>query len=304
MFITDRLLSVYDQIIIYGAKGWIGQSAVSILLNQNSNLPRDKILLIGSKSEQFNNSNKLLDIYSVADSIKFVDKNCLFLNAAYLRREKIKTMSRDEYIQKNYEISEFGKKLLEKNKIKTFINLSSGVASEKLYKFTNITDDLYAKSKISDEIKFQSACDSVSAFFINCRIYSVSGKFINEFENLALSLFIQQAFKKPNVINVKSPKTLRTYVNAVDLVRVLFELSLNKKNYTIDSGGYLIQLGQLADKISSITQIASVDKSSNLVKSADYYGDFKIFNELAKQCGIKLLNIEDQIIETMIAFNK
>ena len=304
MSITDRLLSVYDQIVIYGAKGWIGQSAVSVLLNQNPNLSKNQILLIGSKSEQFSNSSKVLDIYSTTDSTKFVSSNCLFLNAAYLRREKIKTMNRDEYIQKNYEISDFARKLLKENNIKTFINLSSGVASEKLYEIVNRTDDLYAKSKIADEMMFQSTCDSVSAFFINCRIYSISGKYINEFQNLALSLFIQQAFQKPRVISVRSPETLRTYVNAVDLVKVLFELALNKKNYMIDSGGYLIQLGQLADKIASITQSASVEKSTSINKSADYYGDFKMFNELAKQCGIGLLDIENQITDTMIAFNK
>jgi hypothetical protein len=63
-------------------------------------------------------------------------------------------------------------------------------------------------------------------------------------------------------------------------------------------------LGQLADKIASITQAVSVEKSSYTNKSADYFGDYKMFNELAKQCGVKLLNIDNQITETIMAFNK
>jgi hypothetical protein len=130
----------------------------------------------------------------------------------------------------------------------------------------------------------------------------LSGRYLNEYENLALSSFIKLAMTKPKIIIVQSQNTFRTYLDSIDLVRVLFELSLTNSNYAIDSGGSLIKLGQLADKIATIIPGVSVKKSETLNKSNDYYGDFEKFNELALKHGTKLLDIEDQINETLKAF--
>ena len=35
MSLTTRLLDNFDQIVIYGAKGWFGRSAVSVLFDEN-----------------------------------------------------------------------------------------------------------------------------------------------------------------------------------------------------------------------------------------------------------------------------
>jgi nucleoside-diphosphate-sugar epimerase len=300
--LTDRLLSTYDQIIIYGAKGWIGRSAINVLFDKQTKSIKKQIVLIGSKSEQLISTSETYKIYSANESEKYIGKNCIFLNAAYLRQEKLKFFSQSEFIQKNNEIMKFGEKLLKQNRIKTFINLSSGVASKNAYLIEKGKYDVYASCKINDEMMVKNACDSVSATLINCRIYTISGRFLNEFENLALSEFIKQAIIKPNIIRVKSEHTLRTYLDSIDLVKVLFELSLTKKNYIIDSGGFLIKLGQLADEIAAIIPESSVEKICSVTKSADYFGDFQKFNELATKCGIELLNIDSQITETLNAF--
>ena len=302
--LTNRLLSVYDQIVIYGAKGWIGKSAVSVVFNQKAHRIQKSILLVGSKTEQLINSGELVQMYSANDAKNFVSKNCIFVNAAYLRREKLDFYSPNEYIRKNREIIEFGENLLRQKRIKTFINLSSGVASQNTDYVRNERNSVYAKCKIDDEILIKNVSDSASAALINCRVYSISGKFINEFKNLAFSLFMKQALTKPNIITVESQNTYRTYLDAVDLITVLFHLSLNNKSCMIDSGGSLIKLGQLADKIATILPAASVTKLDYSNNSADYYGDFEVFNNLAAKFGIKLLDIEGQISETLKAFRQ
>jgi nucleoside-diphosphate-sugar epimerase len=300
--LTDRLLSVYDQIVIYGAKGWIGRSAVHVISDKKTHWNEKQILLVGSRSEFLTNSDKSLKVYSANEAEKYVSKNCIFLNAAGLRREKLKSHSQNEFINKSREIIEFGEKLLKQKRIKTFINLSSGAASQKSDLNENGNDDVYTKCKIHDELIIKNASETVSAALINCRVYSISGRFLNEFENLAVSLFIKQAIAKPHIIKVKSQNTRRTYLDSIDLVKVLFELSLSESSYTIDSGGFLIKLGELADKIATIIPGSSVHKVETTNKSPDYYGDFETFNELADKFGIKLLNIERQIIETLNAF--
>jgi nucleoside-diphosphate-sugar epimerase len=299
---VERLLSQYEQIVVYGAKGWIGRSAVSLVSNKKTDWTKRQILLIGSKSESFINSGEFLQIHSAQEAQKYLSKNCIFLNAAYLRSEKLNFYSQNEFVQKNKEIIEFGEKILKQKRVKTFINLSSGIASQAPDLIENDKLRIYAKCKIDDELIIKNASDSVSSLLINCRIFSLSGRYLNEYENLALSSFIKLAMTKPKIIIVQSQNTFRTYLDSIDLVRVLFELSLTNSNYAIDSGGSLIKLGQLADKIATIIPGVSVKKSETLNKSNDYYGDFEKFNELALKHGTKLLDIEDQINETLKAF--
>jgi nucleoside-diphosphate-sugar epimerase len=300
--LVERLLSQYEQIVVYGAKGWIGRSAVSLVSNKKTDWTKRQILLIGSKSESFINSGEFLQIHSAQEAQKYLSKNCIFLNAAYLRSEKLNFYSQNEFVQKNKEIIEFGEKILKQNRVKTFINLSSGIASQAPDLIENDKLRTYAKCKIDDELIIKNASDSVSSLLINCRIFSLSGRYLNEYENLALSSFIKLAMTKPKIIIVQSQNTLRTYLDSIDLVRVLFELSLTNSSYAIDSGGSLIKLGQLADKIATIIPGVSVKKSETLDKPNDYYGDFEKFNELALKHGTKLLDIEDQINETLKAF--
>jgi nucleoside-diphosphate-sugar epimerase len=301
--LVDRLLSVYEQIVIYGAKGWIGRSAVSLVSDQKTDWTKKQILLVGSKSEFFVNSGELLQIYSAQDAVKYLSKNCIFLNAAYLRREKLDLYSKNEFIQKNKEIIEFGERILRQKKVETFINFSSGVAGRAADLIEDTKYSIYAKCKIDDEVVIKNASDSASSSLINCRVFSLSGRHLNEFENLALSLFIKQATTKPRIIMVKSKDTYRTYLDSINLVEVLLGLSLTRSSYMIDSGGFLIKLGHLADKIATIIPAVSVNKSFTPKDSSDYYGNFEMFNELAAKLGTKLLNIEDQINETLKAFN-
>jgi nucleoside-diphosphate-sugar epimerase len=301
--LIERLFGIYEQIVVHGAKGWIGRSAISLVSDPKTDWTKKHILLIGSKSEFFMNSGELLQIHSAQEAEKHLSKNCVFLNAAYLRSEKLDFYSQNEFIQKNKEIIEFGEKILKQSKVKTFINLSSGIVNQELNLPENHKHSIYAKCKIADEVAIKNACDSVSSVLINCRIYSLSGRYINEFDNLALSLFMKQAITKPKTITVKSQNAYRTYLDSIDLVRVLFELSLTNSSYMIDSGGFLIKLGQLADKIAEIIPNVSVNKLSTLTDSNDYFGDFKKFNELAAKFGKKLLNIEEQIAETLKAFS-
>ena len=301
--LVERLFSRYEQIVVYGAKGWIGRSAISLVSDEKTNWTKKNILLIGSKSEYFINDGQVLQLHSAQEAQKYLSKNCVFLNAAYLRSEKLDFYPQNKLVQKNKQIIEFAEKILKQNRIKTFINLSSGIVDQELNLPKSHKLSVYAKCKIDDEVTIKNACDSVSSLLINCRIFSLSGRYINEFENLALSLFIKQAVTKPKTITVKSQNTYRTYLDSIDLVRVLFELSLTNSSYMIDSGGFLIKLGQLADKIAEIIPNVSINKLSTLPESNDYFGDFNHFNELAFKFGKKLLNIEEQITETLKAFS-
>ena len=304
MSLANRLLDNFDQIIVYGAKGWFGRSAVSALIQENPALKDNQIVFIGSKSESGHSVDLPWEIHSSADSLKLVHSNILFVNSAYLRREKLNLMSESEFEAKNQEIMDFGISLIESGKVKTFLNLSSGVASQGTLDDLDKVKDPYTRSKIKDEAVLMSLCGSMNTNLVNCRIYSMSGKFINEFENLALSSFINQANEESKEIVVKSPSTKRTYVDSIDLARVLLEISAKGGSTFLDSGGALTTLEQVANEIASQSSGAKVIIPSEFKKSPDYFGDYQRFNQLAAECEVELLDLRDQIIETQKAFIK
>jgi nucleoside-diphosphate-sugar epimerase len=298
MSLTTRLLDNFDQIVIYGAKGWFGRSAVSVLFDENLYLKENQILLVGSKSESANIVSLPLDVYSSADAQQHIRSKILFLNSAYLRREKLDHMPANEFELKNQEIMKFGENLLRAGKIKKFINLSSGVASQGTLESLSHIEDPYAKCKIIDEAKFNALCESMGADLINCRIYSMSGMHLNEFTKLALSTFISNSMSKTHQINVNSPTTMRSYVDSIDLARVLFELSLSEGSHSIDSGGSVTSLGSLAADIAELNPGTTLVMPDQFEKSPDYFGDYETFNNLAAELGVELLDLEQQIIET------
>jgi nucleoside-diphosphate-sugar epimerase len=300
--LTSQLLANYDQVVIYGAKGWMGRSAVELLTREEQHFRRHQILLIGSKTELAHNAKLPVDVFSANEATQYLGQKILFLNAAYLRREKLNEMKAEEYEKKNEEVIEFALDQIKSGKIKTFINLSSGVASQGSLENLHLVTDLYAKAKIRDEALLSKACELIKIQLINCRIYAMTGKFVNEFNNLALTSFIGQAIKDPYSISVKSPTTLRTYIDSGDLVEVLFRLALTGNNYQIDSGGELTSLGNLANVVSDAAKGSTVEKPENFEKSADYFGNYLEFNELAAKCGISLKNINEQVTETFKAF--
>ena len=302
MSLTNRLLSDFEQIVIYGAKGWFGRSAIDLLMQENPNLEPHQLLFVGSKSESALDAELPFDVYSSADALVYTKSNILFLNSAYLRREKLISMSEIEYQARNHQIMEFGKGLLKDRKIKTFINLSSGVASQGNLENLGKVTDSYTKCKIADEVILTALCEIVNTALINCRIYSMSGKFINEFEHLALSSFIRQAKSVSKEIIVDSPLTARTYVDSLDLARVLFELSIKGETLFLDSGGTLTTLGDLATKIAGRLPGVHVNARLDYDMSPNYYGDYQRFNEIVLECKVNLLELDEQITETMKAF--
>ncbi len=296
------ILKHHDQIIIYGAKGWVGRSAVEVLLDLADENQTSKVTLIGSKTEPWSLTSLPIEIFSAKDHRLKFGERILFLNSAYLRREKLQLMTPENYVIKNSEIMDFPKKLLKTNRITTFINLSSGVANKFDSKSLRSIKDPYARCKVTDERELSLLCEKTHTNLINCRIFSMTGRYINEFNNLAIASFISQAQHSSRSIEVNSPSTLRTYVDAKDLASVLFTLSQRESSYFFDSGGTLLSLGELADEVALNFPNVSVNKSLVPLKSEDYFGEFQKFNSLAYESGIKIQTIREQVQETIKAF--
>jgi nucleoside-diphosphate-sugar epimerase len=265
--------------------------------------PDLSLLLIGSKPSRLAIDGKVFDIQAQAAAAPLIQRDCLFLNAAFLRREKLFGMSYNKYIDENAQISSFALEQIKSNRVQYFINLSSGAAKPYDLKSVSLTEDPYGSLKFLWEKEFEEACRVRNINFLNCRIYSILGRFINEFDNLAISSFFLQSLEEKSII-VEAPNCRRTYVDAEQLVTLLFKLVLQAKSMRIDSGGTLTTLESLAMTVLEVLNLESGKLIRGNSISADYFGDYEQFNSLCDAMEIGLLDINAQVKKTSIAFNQ
>lgn len=298
----NSIFEFNNQFVIYGANGWMGRSAVEFLATLvPCEVLGDKVILIGSKQSHILINGLNFNIVDASSAISRIKPNAIFFNAAFLRREFQKKISKDDYIKKNNAISNFAKRVLQEKELNTFIHLSSGVVNSLDLKNNSKNLDAYAKLKNSLEDEYSYSCTKTGTAFVNCRIYSLTGKYINEFENLALSSFMRQAQTRKK-IEVISPFTRRTYVDSIDLAGILLKIAIQSKNITFDSGGALVTFLDLAKQIADIFEIKDNDIILGDDDSPDYFGDYKTFESIASDMCVTLRGLEDQILETSKAF--
>jgi nucleoside-diphosphate-sugar epimerase len=291
-----------SQYIIYGANGWLGRSALKSIIDICSNLDSRNILLIGSRASTIEIAGQSFRILEQGEAFQSIKENGCFYNAAFLRKEKLVALGFKEYVDENNMISNFAESVIESKKLSSFINISSGAASAFDVDKKSIDFEPYGYLKKHWEERFANACLENQTQSINCRVYSVSGQYINEFKNLALTNFISQALDKKK-IEVKSPATLRTFIDAVDLAQVLYKLQNEKNNFNIDSGGQLVSLSELAGSVAKALNLTRDDVEERSESSLDYYGNYEKFNSLANHLNIEIKNLDSQIDETLKAYD-
>ena len=58
----SNLLDRCDQVVIYGANGWMGRSALDFLSSISPSVTKRKVLLIGSRSSNLEIGNEIFEI--------------------------------------------------------------------------------------------------------------------------------------------------------------------------------------------------------------------------------------------------
>jgi nucleoside-diphosphate-sugar epimerase len=291
-----------DQVIVYGANGWLGRSAVDLVSSLSPKTAKEKLLLMGSKSSRIDINQIRFEIHDPQSGMEQIKENSIFFNSAFLRRELINVVGSEEYIKKNLEIMFFASNVIQTRKLQSFINLSSGAARDMEQKVIPDSADAYSWLKKNSENEFFEQCDKIGTSFVNCRIFSLSGPHINEFENLALGSFFKQAMNE-NQISVNAPLAKRTYLDAKELSQVLMTLASQGGFHTVDSGGVLTTMGELAQQIAKFFGNSNVKVSIGNQLGTEYFGEFVKFNRLARDLNIQLSGIERQIVSTSKAFN-
>jgi nucleoside-diphosphate-sugar epimerase len=289
-------------IVISGIRGWLGNSAVNVLVDDFFIDPNE-IVGIGSQrniEKIGRNSYQVKTWEDFAEGIKDVQ---LFLHFGFLTRDKVAKLPFEEYLLKNREITNQALNFIRINSPKAVVNISSGAVFD-APTFTELTNDVnhnpYGFLKLEEERRLQEICNEKNIGIVINRLWGLSGSDVKNKEPYALYEFIKKS-QENEVIEIQSKNLVfRRYVNDRQLMKLLLKLGFTSESLLFDSGGPLIEVEDLARLVvrtlNSKSNVLKRDIDPQVIKD-EYYSKNSKFEEIfALNMSENLLSLEEQII--------
>lgn len=294
-----------SEIFVSGASGWLGKELIS-LINQKRliDFSTNDLRLFSSngRSIKLINSKEYLTSSFEVNQFEIEPKNLEgFIHLAFLTRDKLKTLNFNDFIRINLELISKACQIIERNKPKWVVVVSSGAILDR--ESGEIESDVeknpYGFCKRIEELLLADAAKRVGANIVIGRLWGASGEQMPPNLEYALSDFIESARLK-NEIQIKSGgEVFRRYVDAGEFMEVLVKLAISGESRLLDSGGVVIEIGELSQLVAGHFPGTSVSRSKSLTDVDDYYPKEQDFNDLAKELGIQLRTIKEQVARTV-----
>ena len=212
------------------------------------------------------------------------------VHLAALTRDRLATTDANDYSNTNRRLLKEGLALSQISSVSTVVSVSSGAA---------LTDDgPYGASKREQENAFEALRGEVSAHVVNARVWSVSGRFCTKPHAFALTSMIQEA-KRFGTVTVRSEIPVRRrYTDAGEFLDLAIRAGKRRLTSSIDSGGELIELEDLAVRVSGTYGAQVRCPSSRVGPGDDYFTSDSSMREVSRQLGHELTTLEGQIVRT------
>ena len=286
-------------ILITGVTGWLGKSFINIADNSEKNY---NLLGLSSRTQsqdvfdKLKSHNKVLteNFWNFTNPSGEVEG---IVHLAFLTRDKLKGKSRSEYLAENQKITERACALVLSYKPKWVLTVSSG-ATENFDE-----SNYYGQLKREEENALTNVCQSTGSGLLIGRLWGATGFSMPINRNYAISDFICQAFETGTIGVNSNFEVWRRYVDAEQFMDLLFKRALAGDSGIINSGGPIIEIGELAKKIAlsmGVTKqiVRNFESDSDLIDNYFFPGDE--YELSLDKFGISTKSIDEQISDTIL----
>lgn len=304
-FLVEKVYESYREsniklnICLIGSTGFIGTwfSCLSQIINQSG---KNEIKITGLSRNKNITTNKMLNYNHLSSddlsTIKFdkfthviwaatsTHKNAVLQDSGDLFNKIIDKMSNDGFLGK-------------------FINLSSGAVYSGAFtskidlketsSIHNLDDSQlneYTKSKINIENTIKKIHNDTGLNILNLRLFSFCGPGMPTSLGYAMHDFFSKLVSRENLIILKNPNTLRSYMHPADLVLTIYNLILKNDSGIIDLNIGSKEVKSIYDIAKKISILGGLDVEikgtlvdpmqdyypnlENLIKNSDYNNIF------------------------------
>lgn len=279
-----------DRVLVTGASGWFGISAMSLLLQTEA-----QIMPVSSDGRRVDFKGVSFDTFRWDQGLIKTFQPTTIFDFAFLTREKLRDLPEAEYVEANNKLMERIFWALRLGSVSRVFGLSSGAAIKSISPRSLGARDTYGELKANYEEKFLELQNELSFSGKLIRAWSVSGKYCTKPESFAFSSFVKQA-QAGKVDILSNRKVFRRYVSIEDSLTLAL-LNATTDPTVLDTGGELVEIGELAEKIvASLNPQAEIQRTLDLSLEPDcYYSDNRSWEAALSFSNFKQTSIENQI---------
>ena len=164
-------------------------------------------------------------------------------------------------------------------------------------------DDLvrnpYGYLKRNEELALTDAAKDANANIVIGRLWGAAGSEMPINRAYAVSDFIEQAFYDKKIHINSGGNVFRKYCDAGEFMEVLIKLALVGDSKTLDSGGDIVELEEVAKVIASKLGDVSISRNDKTLEVDDYYPRATDFESFSNSVGVSLSKVGDIISKTI-----
>jgi nucleoside-diphosphate-sugar epimerase len=258
----NNFLEKGDRVLITGAAGWFGRCAFNMF--SSSGL---RLLAMGSKDKLMFLDGLQIPIYR--QSLKSIREfnPSVIIDTAFLTRDKLAILPRDQYIKVNQDLINDSLEMVSLPSVRKYVGFSSGatvnLAGQSSF---SLLDNPYGALKLDYEARISELSGSSIGKVSVARVWSVSGPHVTKPESFAFSDLIAQA--RTGKILIRSHNlVIRRYCAISEVISVALA-DRGKQGVIFDTGGELIEIGELAEIIKQEVNPAAEDRKSTRLNSS------------------------------------
>lgn len=290
-----------DRILILGAAGWFGSTALALLRDQTHPL-----MLVALHSRN-------IVVGSETYFVKTWDENrarsfepTVVFDFAFLTVTRSSRYDAATFRALNRESIRRLQIVLAFSSVRQLVAVSSGAVLDKVDAAGSGGARVsYANEKLEMERSLQALAPSVSPKILVIRVWSVSGAFVRDFSAYALSSMVWQAKTTKRVV-VRAPNLVfRRYCAVEEVIAVaLAEGDKSSQPYVaLDSGGEIVEIGELAAAVAaqfgSSVNVGFDHRDRTEIRPDRYMAQGRDWENLAQRLRLNLIGIDQQIVNVI-----
>jgi nucleoside-diphosphate-sugar epimerase len=291
--LTMSLVGSHDRVLVLGAGGWFGRTALDLVSGTGA---RVHAIASSARMLHVGGIERPTAVWNEEDVRAF--SPTIVIDCAFLTHDRVKDLPLETFVAINRGLIENLTYAARLPTTRTVITISSGAG---VYQGDALASPLeanpYGYLKRESEERLREAVDGSAAAAVVARAWSVSGAYPRDPRAYALGDMIAQAQEGSIRINARS-EVWRRYSTADELIAL--SLAVGSAGVTtIDSGGPLVEMSDLAEAVrAAINPAASISRGPVAGTANRYHSDGTDWARACARHGLVTLPLADQILLT------
>ena len=285
-----------SRVLVLGAGSWFGSTLLDLIAGSGCDADvlaltgRPRRLTLGEHEWELRGWDREL----VADFAPSLVVNC-----AFLTRERVQEVGHERYVAENVVLSSRFVSTLALPSVRAAVTISSGASIPEGSVVPDAETNPYGHLKRVEEIVSRAEAKAHDVSLVVCRAWSVSGPFVTRPRDYAFSDLILQASEGRVGIRA-AHEVWRRYVGVDDLLAVCVSLAAEGWSGDVDSGGPLVELGDLAVRIvAELNPGAEIERPPLDGSTPDrYHSDDRSWQQACRRLNHSAASLEQQIRAT------